>query len=131
MMKFLTAFCSVLLMMLIGVGLVSPATAIAAPKQVVCNIDPSAVSPLGIRNTLNFKQLEDGTTVVTFERLPANVKNVRAKATIAAKRTLTMYEMPITSVREAFLAKPALYTELLGFQPEEGFKAVNALLVCQ
>ena len=105
--------------------------AVSGPKERVCNLDTTKATPIGNRNLLNFRQIEDGTTIVTYERLPANMSNIRAKATIGSKRILTMYDMPIESVRNAFLTKPDLYDELLGFKSENGFKAVNALLVCQ
>jgi hypothetical protein len=86
---------------------------------------------LALRTTLNFKQLEDETTIVTYEQLPADVSNIRAKATIASKRILTMYDTPIESVRSAFLAKPALYDKLLGLKSSDGFKPVNDVLICE
>lgn len=104
---------------------------VSTPKERVCNLDTTKATPIGNRNLLNFKQLEDGTTIVTYERLPAIMTNIRAKATIGSKRVLTMYDMPIESVRNALLMKPDLYDELLGFKSENGFKDVNNRLVCQ
>jgi hypothetical protein len=103
----------------------------AGSKERVCMINPNGENPLGNRNLLNFKQIEDGTTIVTYERLPENIRNIRARATVSSTRVLIMYDVPIESVRRAFLDKPALYDELLGFKSEDGFKAVNAQLVCE
>jgi hypothetical protein len=132
MMKFSKGFYVVQLPILTGLAVIPQLSTIATPPPTSCMVDVTdGRNPLGNRNLLNFKQLEDGTTIVTYERLPANITNIRAKATIESQRVLKMYEMPIASVREALLAKPELYDELLGFKPNGGFKAVNALLVCQ
>ena len=115
------------------------APSIAAPKitapmaaSTTCTIDSSkGTSPIGMRNALTLKQI-DADTLITYDSFPSNAGTFAGnrRATIATTRTVVLYGTPIATAREILLANASLYTELIGFKPEKGFKAVNELLTC-
>ena len=84
-----------------------------------------------MRNALTLKQI-DADTVITFDSFPSNAGTFAGnrRATIATTRTVVLYGTPIATAREIFLANASLYTELIGFKPEKGFKAANDLFTC-
>jgi hypothetical protein len=107
------------------------APTIAAPIP-TCTPDSSkGNSPIGMRNALTLQQI-DNDTVITYDSYPSNAGTFlrNRRATIASTRKLVLYSTPIATAREILLANPSLYSELLGFKPEKGFKTVNALLTC-
>ena len=115
------------------------APSIAAPKMtapmaasITCTIDSSkGTSPIGMRNALTLKQIDDD-TVITYDSFPSNAGTFAGnrRATIATTRTVVLYGTPIATAREILLANASLYTELIGFKPEKGFKAANELFTC-
>ncbi len=97
-----------------------------------CTIDASkGASPIGMRNALTLKQI-DADTVMTYDSFPSNAGTFggNRRATIATTRTVVLYGTPIATAREILLANTSLYTELIGFKPEKGFKVANDLLTC-
>ena len=123
----------------IAASLLVQAPSIAAPKMTApvsasttCTIDSSkGTSPIGMRNALTLKQI-DADTVITYDSFPSNAGTFAGnrRATIATTRTVVLYGTPIATAREILLANASLYTELIGFKPEKGFKAANDLFTC-
>jgi hypothetical protein len=114
------------------------APTIAAPMaasnttSTTCTIDASkGTSPIGMRNALTLKQI-DADTVITYDSFPSNAGTFggNRRATIATTRTVVLYSTPIATAREILLANASLYTELMGFKPDKGFKVANDLLTC-
>lgn len=101
----------------------------AAP--ITCTINNrNGNSPIGMRNAFTLKQV-DRNTLATYDSFPSNAGSYQGNSVaIATTRTLIFYNMSIDRAREAMLSKPSFYTELIGFQPEKGFKSVNDLLTC-
>ena len=111
----------------------APTMANTTMASTTCTIDASkGTNPIGMRNALTLKQI-DADTVITYDSFPSNAGtfNGNRRATIATTRTVVLYGTPIATAREILLANASLYTELIGFKPEKGFKVVNDLLVCK
>jgi hypothetical protein len=108
----------------------SPAQAETAVMTCMIN-NRSGNSPIGMRNSLTLKQLEDGTTVATYVNFPSNANGGdQRRVTLDTVRNLRFYKTSISTARQLLLSKPSLYENLLGMKSERGFKPVNDLLVC-
>ena len=106
--------------------------AASSSATTTCTIDANkGTSPIGMRNALTLKQI-DADTVMTYDSFPSNAGTFggNRRATIATTRTVILYATPIATAREILLANASLYTELIGFKPEKGFKVANDLLTC-
>ena len=113
-------------------ALQSPTMATPTMASTTCTIDANkGTSPIGMRNALTLKQI-DADTVITYDSFPSNAGtfNGNRRATIATTRTVVFYGTAIAMVREILIANASLYTQLVGFKPEKGFKVANDLLTC-
>lgn len=113
----------------LGAALLAP-PAIAAPTTTCAyNPDSGKPNPLGMRAFITITE-EEGNTTFLFEQFPSNVGGP-VQATIASRRSLTMYRTPLARARQLMLNNRSYYNELMGSNSPEGFGPVNAVLLCK
>lgn len=97
-----------------------------------CAYDPDSgqPNPLGMRAFITATE-QDGNTTFRFEQFPSPVGGERPGVTLASRRELTFYNINVEEARQLLLKNPQYYTELVGYEDDEGFARVNKVLVCR
>lgn len=93
------------------------------------NPDSGKPNPLGMRAFITIKE-EDGNTTFIYEQFPSPIGDGN-KVTLATKRELTFYDATLDTARVTLLQNKKYYSELVGYEDNEGFAPVNEVLTCQ
>jgi len=108
---------------------VLPGLAQSTPTR-TCAYDSSrGQNPLGMRAFVTATE-QAGSTTFRFEQFPSPVGN-GAGVTIASRRELTFYDVGVEEARRQLRENRNYYSELVGYEDNEGFAPIDAVLVCQ
>lgn len=106
--------------------------AVAAPTDQVCQFDTSGNRSTPATGRMAFAlyaDADDATVTATYDTVPVSVEGAETSAMTVTHRSMVFADANIDSVRALLIAKPALFTTLVG-SADASYAQVDAALSC-